>query len=99
MSAEFAGALRERIMIEQRIDSRDLIASATGDYGFDGAAWAAVLPLNHDAIVEADSLSARPRWEVTMRKREGITQRTRLWWRNRFLVVRQVACDPRCRDG
>ena len=95
MSEEFAGALRERVNIEQRSSARDAIASATGSYTFDGAAWAAVLPLNEAATVEADSLSAMPRWQVTMRKREGISQRTRLWWRNRYLAVRAVACDPR----
>ena len=95
MAEEFSGALRERINIEQREGNRDAIASATGVYRFDGAAWAAVLPLNDAATVEADSLSAMSRWQVTMRKREGISQATRLWWRNRYLAVRAVACDPR----
>ncbi len=92
---EFTGALRERVSIESRLGGRDAIASATGAYRFDGAAWASVLPLNEAAMIAADALSALPRWQVTMRKREGITQATRLWWRNRYLVVRSVACDPR----
>jgi head-tail adaptor len=95
MTTEFTGALRERVNIEQRLGGRDAIAGATGDYRFDGCAWAAVLPLNDAAVVEADALSARPRWQVTMRKREGISLATRLWWRGRYLVVRGVACDLR----
>ena len=95
MIQEFTGALRERVNIEQRLGGRDAIASATGTYTFDGAAWASVLPLNDAALVQADALSAMPRWQVTMRKREGISQATRLWWRNRYLAVRSVACDPR----
>ena len=95
MTEEFTGALRERINIEQRNGGRDAIASATGTYRFDGAAWASVLPLNNAALVAGDSLSALPRWQVTMRKREGMSQATRLWWRGRYLAVRGVACDPR----
>jgi head-tail adaptor len=95
MTDEFAGALRERVMIEQRLGTRDLIAGATGEYGFDGAAWVAVVPLNEAALVVGESLAAMPRYEVTMRKREGISQRTRLWWQNAYLIVQRVACDPR----
>jgi hypothetical protein len=36
-----------------------------------------------------------PRWQVTMRKREGIDLKTRLVWRGRFLGVRSVVSDPR----
>jgi hypothetical protein len=40
-------------------------------------------------------LSAMPRWQVTMRKREGIDPRVRLTWRGKYLAVRQVVSDPR----
>ena len=40
-------------------------------------------------------MSAMPRWQVTMRKREGIDLRTRLVWRGRFLGVRTIVSDPR----
>ncbi len=93
MHIEFSGALRERVLIEKRLGGRDAIAGETGRYRYDGAAWAAVLPLNDAALAQADALSARPRWQVVMRKREGISLATRMWWRGRYLVVRGVACD------
>jgi head-tail adaptor len=95
MSAEFAGALRERITIERRLGSRDAIAGATGRYMYDGCAWASVNPIIPAGLVAADTLSAMPRWAVTMRKREWIDQRIRLIWRGRMLAVRSVVSDPR----
>ncbi len=95
MSGEFAGALRERLVIEQRLGSRDLIGGATGRYMYEGAVWAAVSPLMPAELAAADSLSALPRWQVTMRKRERISLRTRFVWRGKFLCVRAVLSDPR----
>jgi head-tail adaptor len=95
MTGEFAGALRERITIEQRLGNRDLIGGATGRYMYDGAAWAAVSPLMPVQLVAADNLSALPRWQVTMRKREGIGLQTRFVWRTKFLCVRGLISDPR----
>ncbi len=95
MSAELAGALRERVTIESRLNQRDVIAGRIAGWSYDGAAWAAVSPIVPGDFNLADSLRNRPRWAVTMRKREGITQRTRLVWRGRFLNVRAVESDPR----
>lgn len=95
MSGEFAGALRERVTIERRLGNRDALGGASGRYAYDGAAWVAITPLIPASLAEADSLSARPRWQVTMRKREGVDMKTRLVWRGRFLGVRGVLSDPR----
>jgi head-tail adaptor len=92
---EFAGALRERISFERRSDERDLLAGARGKWRYDGAAWAAVTPLGIGDAVEADALSALPRWRVTIRKREGIDPASRIIWRGRYLKVRGVESDPR----
>lgn len=94
MSGEFAGALRERVTIERRLGDRDAIAGATGRHVYDGAAWVAVAPLVPGADALADARSAMPRWQVTMRKREGIGPWTRLVWRGRFLRVASVLSDP-----
>jgi head-tail adaptor len=95
MSGEFAGSLRERVVIETRFDGRDAAAGATGKYAYDGEAWASVTPLMPATLAEAQSLSALPRWQVTIRKREGIGMQTRLTWRRKYLVVRGVVSDPR----
>jgi head-tail adaptor len=95
MSAEFSGALRERVTLEQRLDNRDGLAGAKWKYAYDGAAWSSVIPLIPAGLVAGDSLSALPRWQVIMRKREGVDQRTRLSWRRKYLMVRLVVSDPR----
>lgn len=92
---EFSGSLRERVTLERRLGNRDALGGAVGAYAYDGAAWAAVSPLIPADLTQADSLSALPRWQVTMRKREGIDLKTRLVWRGRFLGVRSVVSDPR----
>jgi head-tail adaptor len=93
--SEFSGTLRERVTIEQRIDARDAMARGIPSWGYDGAAWVAVSPIIPGALVVGDALSALPRWQVTMRKREGIGPMTRLVWRGKFLSVRSVISDPR----
>jgi head-tail adaptor len=95
MSGEFSGSLGERVAIEQRRADRDVLAGAKRGYVYAGASWAAVAPLFPASLTEADALSALPRWQVTMRKREGVGPQTRLVWRSRFLAVRSVTSDPR----
>ena len=92
---ELSGTLRERVTLERRLGNRDALGGAIGSYAYDGAAWAAVSPLFPADLTQADSLSALPRWQVTMRKREGVDLKTRLVWRGRFLGVRAVISDPR----
>lgn len=95
MSGEFLGMLRKRVTIERRLGNRDALGGATGRYAYEGAAWVFVAPMMPADLTEADVLSAMPRWQVTMRKREGIDLRTRLVWRGRFLGVRNIISDPR----
>ncbi|MBL0925731.1 MAG: head-tail adaptor protein [Sphingomonadaceae bacterium] len=92
---EFAGNLRERVVLETRLSDRDSRAGATGRYSYDGVAWAAVSPLMPADMASADALSAMPRWQVTIRKREGVGVRTRLTWRGKYLAVRALVSDPR----
>ena len=92
---EFSGSLRERVLIETRLESRDSRGGSTGRYVYEGVAWAALLPLVPSDLVRADALSALPRWQVTMRKREGVGMNTRLTWRGRHLAIRALVTDPR----
>ncbi len=95
MSGEFAGTLRERVIIEQRAEGRDNLGGAAPKYAYGGEAWAALSPLASADLTLADALSAMPRWHVTMRKREGVDLRSRLTWRGKYLAVRSVVSDPR----
>jgi head-tail adaptor len=83
------------VTIERRRDVRDALARGIAKWSYDGAVWVAVTPLIPADLTLADALSALPRWQVTMRKREGIDLATRLVWRGRFLAVRSVVSDPR----
>jgi len=94
MSGEFAGTLREHIVIETRLSTRDSRAGAVGNYRYDGQAWAAVSLLMPADLTRADALSAMPRWRVTIRKREGVGVGTRLTWRGKYLAVRAALSDP-----
>lgn len=93
--SEFTGTLRERVVLETRLESRDARGGATGKYSYDGVAWASLMPLFPGDLTRADALSALPRWQVTMRKREGVGMRTRLTWRGKYLAVRGLVSDPR----
>ena len=92
---EFSGNLRERVTIECRADGRSPSGGRTGGWLYDGAAWVGVTPLIPASLEAAGSLSALPRWQVLMRKREGIGVHTRFVWRGRFLAVRAVVSNPR----
>lgn len=92
---EFTGNLRERVVLETRLDVRDPTGGSTGRYSYDGAVWAALTPLVSAELTRADAVSALPRWQVTMRKREGVGMNTRITWRGRFLAIRSVVSDPR----
>ena len=43
--SEFAGTLRERVVLETRLEARDARGGATGKYSYDGVAWAALMPM------------------------------------------------------
>ncbi len=95
MSGEFAGTLRERVVLETRLEGRDGRGGATRDFSYDGVAWASLMPLVPADLTRADALSAMPRWQVKMRKRESVGLRTRLTWRGKYLAVRGLVSDPR----
>jgi SPP1 family predicted phage head-tail adaptor len=95
---EFTGLLRERIVVERPVSMRN-------EMGLQQPGWervcrclAAVVLDSIGAEAEAQSLSAMPRYKVTIRWREAIALDQRVTWRGRHLVVRQVLDDPRRRD-
>jgi head-tail adaptor len=92
---EFSGNLRDRVTIERRAEGQTASGGRNGKWLYDGAAWVGVTPLIPANLEAADTLSSLPRWQVLMRKREGIGLDTRLVWRGRFLAVRSVISNPR----
>ena len=98
MSGEFAGTLRERIVIERPISVRN-------EMGLQEPGWEQVCrclaSISLDSVgaeSEAQSLSAMPRFRVIVRRRDGIALDQRVSWNGRRLMVRQLLEDPRSKD-
>ena len=98
MIAEFAGTLRERVLIERPISLRN-------EMGLQQPGWeqvcrclASVVLETVGAESEAQALSAMPRYKVTIRVRDGNALDQRITWNGRRLMVRQLLDDPRTKD-
>lgn len=95
---EFAGTLRERIIIENPVSSRNAM-------GLQESAWeevcrclAAVALESIGAQAVGQALSAMPAYRVTIRRRDGIAIGQRITWKYRSLIARQLLDDPRTKD-
>lgn len=95
---EFAGTLRERIVIEQPVSVRNAMGLQEPGWEQVCRCLASVVLDSVGAEAEAQALSAMPRFKVTIRWREGIALAQRVSWSGRTLMVRQLLDDPRARD-
>ncbi len=95
MTGEWAGSLRERVILEKRLGGRDTLGGSSGPYAYIGEAWAAISPIAPGDLTAGESIRALPRWRVILRKRDFIDPSVRLVWRGKFLAVRAVVSDPR----
>ena len=95
---EFAGTLRERIIIERPISKRT--ATGVQESGWEGVAscLAAIQLEGVGAESEAMALSAMPKLRVTMRRRSGVAIDQRIRWGARTLMIRQLLDDPTLAD-
>jgi SPP1 family predicted phage head-tail adaptor len=96
--SEFAGTLRERIVIEQPTSVRNAMGLQEPGWEQVCRCLASVTLDSVGAESEAQALSAMPRFRVTIRWREGIALDQRVSWSGRTLMVRQLLDDPRARD-
>ena len=95
---EFAGTLRERIVIEQPISVRNVMGLQEPGWEQVCRCLASVVLESVGPESEAQALSAMPRYRVTIRWREGIALDQRVSWNGRSLMVRQLLDDPRAKD-
>ena len=95
---EFAGTLRERIVIERPISVRNAMGLQEPGWEEVCRCLASVALESVGAESEGQALSAMPRFRVTMRWREGIAIDQRVSWKGRKLMVRQLLDDPRSKD-
>ncbi|HKP35123.1 MAG TPA: head-tail adaptor protein [Sphingomicrobium sp.] len=95
---EFAGTLRERVIIERPISSRNAMGLQEPGWEEVSRCLAAVVLETVGPESEAQALSAMPRYRVTIRKRDGVGLDQRIRWKSRSLMVRQLLDDPRAKD-
>lgn len=95
---EFAGTLRERILIEQPVSVRN-------DMGLQEPGWEQVCSCLASIVLadvgqqnEGQALSAMPRYRVTIRARDGLALDQRISWDGRKLMIQQLLDDPRAKD-
>ena len=98
MSGEFAGTLRERVLIERAITSRNAMGLQEPGWEKVCSCLASVALESVGAESEAQALSAMPRFRVTIRWRDGIAIDQRISWNGRKMMVRQLLDDPRAKD-
>lgn len=96
--SEFAGTLRERILIEQPISVRNPMGLQEPGWEEVCRCLASVALESVGQQSEGQALSAMPKYRVTIRARSGITLDQRISWNGRKLMVRQMLDDPRTRD-
>lgn len=95
---EFAGTLRERIIIERPSVARTAMALQAAGWDEVARCLAAIAPDGAGSEREGQALSAMPRFRVSIRPREGIAIDQRILWGKRVLMVRQMIDDPRASD-
>lgn len=98
MGSEFAGTLRERVVIEQPISERNAMGLQEPGWALVCRCLASVVLESVGAESEGQALSAMPRYRVTIRKRESIALDHRVTWNGRKMIVRQLLDDPREKD-
>lgn len=96
--SEFAGTLRERIVIERPIAVRNAMGLQEPGWEKVCRCLASVVLESVGAESEGQALSSMPRYRVTVRRRDGIALDQRVSWSGRKLMVRQLLDDPRLKD-
>ena len=98
MSREFAGSLKERVIIERPTGERTALGVQAAEWEVVARCLASVVPEGAGAESEGQALSAMARFKVTIRVRDGIAVGQRVRWGNRVMTVRQRIEDPKLGD-
>jgi head-tail adaptor len=97
MSAEFAGALDQRVTVRRRAADRDDLGGAAGGWGEGAAVWAALTPMAARGA-DGDRPVGRARWRAVVRSGVEVVPGDRLVWRSCDFAVRSVVADPAAPD-
>ena len=98
MIREFAGTLRERVLIERPVSTRNAMGLQEPGWETVCRCLASVALESVGVESEGQALSAMPKYRVTIRRREGIALDQRITWSNRLMMVRQLLDDPLTKD-
>lgn len=98
MIREFAGTLRERVLIERPVSTRNAMGLQEPGWETVCRCLASVALESVGVESEGQALSAMPKYRVTVRRREGIALDQRITWNNRLMMVRQLLDDPLTKD-
>jgi head-tail adaptor len=96
--SEFAGTLRERIVIERPVSIRNAMGLQEPGWEEVCRCLASIALESVGPESEGQALSALPKYRVTIRRRDGIALDQRVSWGARKLMVRQLLDDPRAKD-
>ena len=96
--SEFAGMLRERVLIERPISVRNAMGLQEPGWQLVCRCAASIALESVGQQSEGQALSSMPRYRVTIRRRDGIQLDQRISWNDRKLMVRQLLDDPRAKD-
>ena len=91
--SEFAGTLRERVVIERPVSIRNAMGLQEPGWEQVCRCLASVALESAGPESEAQSLSAMPRYRVSIRRRDGIAIDQRIGWKGRKYRVRQLLED------
>ena len=95
---EFAGRLKERVVIEAPVEERTPTGVRVGEWREVARCLAAISARGAGAEAEGMALSAMGRFVATIRWREGVAMGQRLRWRGRLYLIRRLMDDPRLPD-
>lgn len=98
MSGEFAGTLRERVLIERPISLRNAMGLQEPGWEPVCRCLASVVLESVGAQAQGQTLSAMPKYRVTIRRRDDVALDQRVTWNGRRMMVRQLLDDPRQKD-
>lgn len=96
--SEFAGSLTQRIELWARSQVRLETGASSEEMRLLLNCLANIVAEGAGAADEAMSLSAMPRYRVTVRKQPDFAIDQQVRWQGRRLVIRQIVDDPRLPD-
>nr|WP_245197967.1 head-tail adaptor protein [Sphingomonas kaistensis] len=96
--SEFAGSLTQRIELWERSQDRLATGASSETLSMVLSCLAAIVAEGAGAANEAMSVSAMPRFKVTVRRQSEFAIDQQVRWRGRRLVVRQIVDDPMLPD-